>query len=163
MNIRIRKARNSDFDKIWEIFHPIVSAGDTYPYDPKINKTKARRIWLESPMATFVAEKNGIIIGTYYIKANQPSLGSHVCNCGYMVLRTARNEGVATAMCIHSQKIALKYGFKAMQFNLVVSTNKGAVKLWDKLGFKTIGKLPRAFNHAHRGYVDALVMYKWLK
>ena len=65
-------------------------------------------------------------------------------------------------MCKHSQKQARDLGYKAMQFNFVAETNEGAVRLWHKLAFETVGRLPRAFNHPSLGFVDALVMYKWL-
>ena len=158
----VRKAIAADFDSIWPIFHAIVSAGDTYTYARDTTKDLAFKLWMEMPRATFVAENNGQILGTYYIKTNQGGGGDHVCNCGYMASPADRGQGVATAMCEHSQRAALELGYKAMQFNFVVSTNEGAVKLWHKLGFATVGRLPKAFAHPDKGYVDALVMYKWL-
>ena len=65
-------------------------------------------------------------------------------------------------MCVHSQQEAISMGYRAMQFNLVAASNEGAVRLWTKLGFATVGRLPGAFAHPKLGYVDALVMYKWL-
>ena len=115
------------------------------------------------PRKTFVVEEGGKILGTYYIKSNQLGAGSHVCNCGYMVSAKARGKGLGTAMCEHSQEVALELGYKAMQFNCVVTSNQAAVRLWHKLGFETVGRLPKAFEHPSRGYVDALVMYKWLE
>ena len=159
----IREATEADFESIWPIFQAIVSAGETYVYAPDTGKEEAYKIWMEAPQATYVLLENGEVHGTYYLKANQPGLGSHVCNCGYMVAEEARGKGLATRMCEHSQKMALALGFKAMQFNLVVSTNEGAVRLWQKLGFEIVGRLPGAFYHKRHGYVDAFVMYKWLE
>jgi len=118
---------------------------------------------MELPRKTFVFEEGGTILGTYYIKTNHDGPGDHVCNCGYMVSAEARGRGVATIMCEHSQEVARALGYKAMQFNFVASTNEGAVRLWHDLGFETVGRLPKAFNHPTRGYVDALVMFKWLE
>lgn len=159
----IREAAEQDFEAIWPIFREIVAAGETYAYPRDTTKEEALEIWLHTPRQTFVAVADNQILGTYYIKTNQPGPGSHVCNCGYMVSAHARGKGVATAMCEHSQKIAVELGYKAMQFNFVAATNEGAVKLWHKLGFETVGCLPQAFNHPSKGYVDALVMYKWLQ
>lgn len=117
---------------------------------------------MESPKQTFVCEANGLVEGTYYIKTNHAGPGSHVCNCGYMVSANARGKGLASAMCQHSQQIALELGYKAMQYNLVASSNSGAIRLWKKHGFTEAGRLPGAFNHPELGYVDALVMFKWL-
>lgn len=163
MSLIIREAEEADFDSIWEIFQQIVARGETYPYKPDTDRKSAYRLWMEVPAKTFVAEAEHEILGTYYMKPNQPGLGSHVCNCGYMVHKDARGLGVATKMCEHSQEVARDLGFKAMQFNLVVSTNESAVRLWQKLGYEIIGCLPKAFDHMSLGLVDAYVMYKWLQ
>jgi L-amino acid N-acyltransferase YncA len=160
--MNIREATRDDFDAIWPIFHEIVKAGETYAYPTETTRDQAEKIWIEAPRKTFVIEEDGLVCGTYYLKTNQAGPGSHVCNCGYMVSSKARGKGLAAAMCEHSQTIARELGYKAMQFNFVASSNDGAVHLWTKLGFETVGRLPKAFNHPTRGFVDALVMYKWL-
>lgn len=160
MNIRI--ATGKDFNQIWPIFHEVVVAGDTYAFSSDTSKLEAQKIWLEQPQETFVVEANGKVLGSYFIKTNQAGPGKHVCNCGYMVSSNARGQGLATMMCEHSQNTAREMGYKAMQFNFVASSNEGAVRLWLKLGFEIIGNLPGAFNHPEEGFIDALVMYKWL-
>jgi len=160
--MNIREAKKQDWAAIWPIFHEIVKANETYAYDPETTFEQAKTIWLDKPRKTYVVEERGQILGTYYIKTNQAGPGSHVCNCGYMVSSTARGRGLATAMCEHSQTVALELAYKAMQFNFVASSNEEAVRLWSKLGFEIVGRLPKAFNHSDRGFVDALVMYKWL-
>ncbi len=159
----VREATAADFEAIWPIFHEIAFAGETYGYRRDISKEEARLLWMEKPRKTYVAEESDEILGTYYIKTNHDGPGAHVCNCGYMVSSAARGKGLATSMCEHSQTEALKLGYKAMQFNFVASSNAGAVRLWNKLGFETVGKLPNAFEHPGLGFVDALVMYKWLE
>ena len=160
--MNIRQANENDFDQIWPIFREIAAAGDTYAYPTDISEEDAKNVWLRLPRETYVFEEAGEILGTYYLKTNQAGPGEHVCNCGYMVSSAARGRGLATAMCEHSQRVARELGYKAMQFNFVAASNEGAVRLWNKLGFETVGRLPKAFNHPSRGYVDALVMYKWL-
>jgi L-amino acid N-acyltransferase YncA len=160
--MNIREASKEDFDAIWPIFNEVVSAGDTYGYRRDTTKEEAFHLWMEYPRKTYVAEEDGMILGTYYIKTNNEGPGAHVCNCGYMVSTAARGKGLATSMCEHSQQEALQLGYQAMQFNFVASSNEGAVRLWNKLGFETVGTLPSAFDHPERGLVDALVMYKWL-
>ncbi len=160
--LQIREASEVDFDKIWPIFRAIASAGDTYAYPKNVTRAEGRRLWLDTPRKTLVAEDDGEVLGTYYIKTNQAGPGAHVCNCGYMVATHAQGRGIATVMCKHSQALALELGYEAMQFNFVASTNEGAVRLWQKLGFTIAGRLPGAFKHPVQGNVDALVMYKWL-
>jgi L-amino acid N-acyltransferase YncA len=158
----IKKAQKEDFEEIWAIISGILKKGDTYPFAPETSKAEAFQIWMTYPKATYVAYSEGEMVGTYYIKPNQPGLGSHVCNAGYMVASKARGKGIGRAMCRHSLDEARQLGFKAMQFNLVVSTNESAVMLWQDLGFEIIGTLPKAFNHRQKGFVDAFVMYQWL-
>jgi len=160
--MNIREATTQDFEDIWPIFHEIVSAGETYAYDPQTTREDAFNIWMTQLHKTFVIEEADIVLGTYYLKRNQPGLGGHVCNCGYMVSTEARGRGLATSMCEHSQKMAIELGYRAMQFNLVVATNRGAIRLWEKLGFENAGRLPKAFMHSSEGLVDAVIMYKWL-
>lgn len=151
----IREASPENFDRIWPFFHEIVAAGESYPYPRETTKEEGRAFWFGGDKKAFVFEEGGEILGTYGIKPNMPGLGSHVCNCGYMVSAAARGRGVATALCEHSQRTAVVLGYKAMQFNLVVSTNEKAVRLWTKLGFETLARLPKAFQHPTLGYVDA--------
>ena len=160
--MNLREANTQDFDAIWPIFKSVAVAGDTYAYPRDITYDEALRQWMTVPRTTYVLEIDGKILGTYYIKTNQAGPGDHVCNCGFMVTDEARGQGVATAMCLHSQDVARSLGYKAMQFNFVASTNHSAVNLWHKLGFDTVGRLDRAFLHPTQGYVDAFIMYKWL-
>jgi RimJ/RimL family protein N-acetyltransferase len=159
----IRLIEQEDWPGVWRLLQSTFQAGDTYAFAPDSSEAEIYRVWVGLPAATFVARaSDGEIFGTYYIKPNQPGLGSHVCNCGYVVAPEAQRKGIATAMCEHSQREALAMGFRAMQFNLVVSTNDRAVRLWQRLGISVVGTLPRAFRHLQRGYVDALVIYKEL-
>ncbi len=162
--MEIRKYQESDWIIVWPIIEKVFRAGETYAYSPEITEEDAHKVWIEVPEETYVAiGSDNKIQGTYYIKPNQPGLGSHVCNCGYIVTENARGKGVASSMCEQSQEVAQKLGFRAMQYNLVVSTNEGAIRLWKKLGFQVIGNLPKAFKMKSVGYVDAFVMYKELK
>jgi ribosomal protein S18 acetylase RimI-like enzyme len=159
----IRRYRADDWSPVWPILRTTFASGDTYAYAPESTEAEVHLAWIEAPLATYVAhEDDGSIVGTYTLKPNQPGLGSHVCNCGYVVAERARGRGIAAAMCEHSQSEARALGFRAMQFNLVVSTNETAIRLWKKLGFAVVGTLPQAFHHRSLGYVDAYVMFKSL-
>ncbi len=159
--LKIKPFEEKNWSDIWPIIEPVFRAGETYAFSPDITEKEAYEVWVKTPSETYVAlDENNNILGTYYIKPNQPELGSHVCNCGYIVVENARGKGIASKMCKHSQHEAVAKGFRAMQFNLVVSTNEGAIHLWKKLGFDVIGILPKAFRHKKLGFIDALIMYK---
>ncbi|WP_414448924.1 N-acetyltransferase family protein [Burkholderia sp. 22PA0099] len=160
--ITIRPLTPDDFDRFWPTFQAIVEAQETYAFDPAITQEAARALWIDLPLHTFVAEEDGELLGSYYLKPNAVGPGRHVCNCGYMVAPAARGKGVAQRMCEHSLQVARDAGFLAMQFNSVVATNTVAVALWQKMGFEIVGTLPRAYRHRTLGLVDCHVMYRWL-
>ena len=145
------------------MLEPIVRAGETYTLPQEMSRQEALAYWFEPAHQVFIAEDNGSQVGTYFLRANQLGGGSHVANCGYVTAPWATGRGVARAMCTHSLERARDAGFKAMQFNFVVSTNDRAVRLWQSFGFEIVGRLPRAFQHPTRGLVDAYVMYRWLE
>lgn len=158
----IRPATAADAPAIWSIIGPTIRAGETYTLDPAMHEADALAYWLGADKETFVAEEDGAILGTYYLRTNQAGGGAHVANCGYMTAAAAAGRGVARAMCRHSLDRARARGFRAMQFNFVVSTNERAVRLWQSEGFAIVGRLPGAFAHPAHGFVDALVMFRAL-
>lgn len=160
--MRIRPATVDDSAAIWSMIGPTIRAGETYALDPEMSEADALAYWLGPDRETFVAEEDRTIIGTYYLRANQAGGGKHVCNSGYITSPAATGRGIARMMCEHSIHQARTRGFRAMQFNFVVSTNQRAIRLWQSLGFAEVGRLPQAFHHPAQGYVDALVMFRSL-
>ncbi len=158
--MRIRAATDSDRDAIWQILEPMIRAGETYPLARDMSRQQALDFWFSAEKEPFVCEENGQVLGTYFLRANQQGAGSHVANCGYVTSEAAQGKGIASAMCIHSLERARQRGFRAMQFNFVVSSNTRAVNLWSRLGFETVGRLPQVFEHPKLGFVDALVMFR---
>lgn len=156
----IRPATLSDAGAVWAILEPTIRAGESYALDRDMGEAEALAYWFGADRRVFVAAEDERILGTYYLRANQAGGGSHVCNCGYMTAPAATGRGVARAMGLHSIDQAKAQGFRAMQFNFVVSTNERAVKLWEWLGFAVVGRLPGAFDHPDHGFVDALVMHR---
>ncbi|HEY1856479.1 GNAT family N-acetyltransferase [Acidocella sp.] len=158
----IRPVTEADHDALWAILEPVIRAGETYPLPRDMSKAHALAYWTAPDHETFAAAEDTKLLGTYYLRANQTGNGAHVANCGYMTAPGATGRGIARAMCEHSLATARARGFAAMQFNLVVSTNERAVKLWTSMGFATLCRLPGAFRHPTHGDVDALLMFQKL-
>jgi len=157
--MQIRPATHADHDTIWNIFHEIVVAGDTYAFDPRMSREEAFAYWFRADTHTYVAETDARVVGTYILKPNQLGPGAHVANAAFMVASDAQGSGVGRRMAEHCLSEARQTGFRAMQFNFVVSTNTAAIHLWKQLGFKIVGTLPGAFRHPEKGYVDVYVMF----
>lgn len=157
--MKIRPATEADRDAIWKIFNEVVAAGDTYALDPRMSREDALAYWFAPGTHTYVAEADGRINGTYILRPNQSGGGSHVANAAFMVQASARGEGIGRAMAEQCLNEARRLGFRAMQFNFVISTNTTAIRLWRELGFQVVGNLPDAFRDPAKGYVDVYVMY----
>lgn len=161
--VAVREADpKSDCDAIGKMILPVIQAGETYPLPRDWTATQATEYWFAPPHRVYIAEIDGSSVGTYYLQPNQIAGGGHVANCGYITDGAATGRGVARAMCAHSLGTARSLGFRAMQFNLVISTNTRAAALWQSMGFEIVGTLPGAFHHPAEGDVDAYVMYQRL-
>jgi ribosomal protein S18 acetylase RimI-like enzyme len=159
---KVRQALASDADAMWRIFQAVIAGGDTYVFAPDTSRGVAIAYFMAPGVSSWVAEVDGQVLGMYKLIANYPDLGSHVANASFMVDPAAQGKGVGRAMGEHCLAQAKQAGYQAMQFNFVVSTNTAAVELWKKLGFSIVGTLPKTFNHARLGLVDAYVMHRFL-
>ncbi len=162
MTVSLSFRRATDADPLWAIIQPIIAAGDTYAFAPDTPKDEMLAFWFSPGVTAYVAEQKGEIVGTFFMKPNQPGLGSHVANAGYMVHPDHNGKGIGRQMGLFSLDEARRLGYRAMQFNIVVKTNERAVRLWQSLGFRIVGELPGAYRHARLGYVDAYVMHQSL-
>jgi ribosomal protein S18 acetylase RimI-like enzyme len=161
-SVTIRPATSADEAAIWRVIGPMIRAGETYPLPRDMSERDALTYWRQPAHEVFVAETQGEIAGTYYLRANQRGGGAHVANCGYVVAEQGFGRGVGRAMCLHSLDRARERGFKSMQFNFVIAKNERAVRLWQDCGFTIVGTLPDVFDHPRYGLVDALVMVRKL-
>ena len=161
--LQIRPYAAADWPAVWALLEPVFRAGETFPHDPAISEAEARVTWVEQSQVVMVAvNAAGAVVGTYYLRPNSLALGAHVANAGYVVAQHCRRQGIGSRLCQHSLQAARRLGFRAMQFNLVVSTNSAGIRCWQRNGFQVVGTLPAAFRHRQLGYVDALVMVQGL-
>jgi len=161
--VDIRRATDDDWPGIWPIWHEVVATGETYCWPPETDEPAARAAWmLPEPAQVFVATGAGGVVGTALLQPNQPGLGSHVANAAFMVDPSAHGHGLGRRLATYVLHQAREQGYRAMQFNAVVSTNAAALRLWDSLGFRVVGTVPEAFRHARAGLVDVHIMYRRL-
>jgi ribosomal protein S18 acetylase RimI-like enzyme len=158
----IRKAEEKDWSQIWLIIKAVIADGDTYVFEPDSSETEMMEYWLSSEKHNYVAVLEDEVVGTFWLRSNQPGLGSHVANAAYMVSPKFTGRGIGRQMAEFSFAEARRLGFIAMQFNFVVKSNEIAVNLWKNLGLEVIGEIPDAFRHREKGLTNALIMYRKL-
>jgi ribosomal protein S18 acetylase RimI-like enzyme len=161
-SLSARIATHEDEEALWGILEPMVREGGTYVFSLDKTKESMMGYWMGADKVTFVVEKEGLVVGTFYLKANQEGLGDHICNAGLVVSRDAEGQGVGRWMGEFAQAAAKSRGFLAMQFNFVIQSNQKAVHLWKSLGFSVIGEIPEAYRHPNLGLVSALIFHKKL-
>lgn len=158
----IRPPTAADYEAIWAILEPVIRAGETLSTPRDMTREAALSLWLAPDRTVRLLEEDGAVVGIFYVRANQTGGGAHVANAGYVTAQGATGRGVARRMCAASLDLARELGFRAMQFNFVVSSNERAVRLWRAMGFEVVGRLPAAFERPNGDYVDALVMFRGL-
>lgn len=161
----IRLARLEDFEEIYDIFCHVLDEGMTYSYTrEEMTPERSLAYWMTAPDThCYIADVHGRVAGIATIRRNRTGRAGHVANASFIVHPGFRKMGIATALGKHALRTAKKLGYKAMQFNFVVSTNKVAVILWQSLGFRVVGTLPKGFRHAKKGYVDVYIMHQFLQ
>jgi L-amino acid N-acyltransferase YncA len=168
--MKIRAATEADRDAIWKIFREVIVAGETYPINTDFGRNDALAYWFQPGAHAYVCEqqigsggaKEKQVVGAYTVHPNQSGGGAHVANAAFIVAKEVRGRGIGRVLGEHCLDEARRFGFRAMQFNFVISTNEAAVKLWQDLGMKIVGTLPAAFRHPEKGYVDVYVMFRSL-
>lgn len=159
--MNFRRYQEADWPALWPILQATFAAGDTYVFPRDMPEAAARQAWTAVPDEVWLAEdEQGRVLGSGYLKPNQPGQGRHIANAGFVVSEHARGQGVARQLAGHVVDRAKAQGFAGMQFNMVVSSNHAAVHLWQDMGFQIVGTLPGAFRHPRLGEVDAYVMFQ---
>jgi ribosomal protein S18 acetylase RimI-like enzyme len=168
---QIRKATEADKPAVWQIIKSVIASGDTYTFAPDTPEDVMIAFWFSPEKHVYVAVsespalaggQSDVILGTYWLKANQPGLGDHVGNGGYMVSPDAKGKGIGKLMAEHSIEEARRIGYDSIQFNFVVKSNTVAVNLWKSVGFEVIGEIPDAIRHSRDGLTNAYIMYRKL-
>lgn len=155
----IRAAHDDDWPLIYPFFSATVAAGETYAYPEGLSLEAARPLWMERPPGrTVVAVEGDAVVGSAKMGPNRPGRGSHVATASFMVDPDRRGHGVGRLLGQSVIDWAAGAGYHSIQFNAVVETNEAAVHLWQSLGFRIIGTVPEAFDHARVGLVGLHVM-----
>lgn len=161
-DLEFRPQLAADEDAVWSVLEAVVRSGEAFVNEPDASREQVLASWRVPDDGNFVAALDGRIVSAFYVKANSTGLSGHIANASFAVDPAARGHGVGRAVGEFALEEARRRGFEAMQFNAVVSSNEGAIALWESLGFEVVGRIPEAFRRRGETLVDTLVMYRLL-
>jgi GNAT superfamily N-acetyltransferase len=156
--VTVRPFEHADWGVVRAIVEEVAAEGETYCLPAGMTDDEARAFWL-SDAHTVVASVDGEVLGSAHMGPNRPAQGAHVGTASFMVSSAARGRGVGRALGEHAVAWHREHGFRAIQFNAVVESNVGAVRLWESLGFTIVGTVPGAFRRPSGEYVGLHVMH----
>jgi ribosomal protein S18 acetylase RimI-like enzyme len=156
VGLEIREAGAEDRDELFALFRLIVDEGTGFPQAAPVSEEDYEGVWGPAKTAVIVARMSGVLAGAYSLSPNFVGRAAHIANAGYMVHPAHRRQGVGRALVEHSFEEARRHGFDALMFNLVFESNP-ARRLYEQLGFKTIGRVPEAVDGE-----DAIVYWRSL-
>lgn len=162
--MRFRQIEAAEFPLIAPLMQTVLDGEDAFSL-PANASTQQQCEYFFSGLnnEVWLAETDeGEIAGAYCQRANQAGLGSHIANGSYLVNPKLNGRGIGTQLGEHSLKRAKAKGYRGIQFNFVVSTNRPAIALWQKLGFDIIGTIPGGYHYRQQRYVDAYIMFRSL-
>lgn len=154
----IREADHRDWASIYPFFSAIVEAGETYAYPDGLTSEEASALWMGQHRVV-VAVDGDTVVGSATMGPNRPGRGAHIATGSFMVDPDRHGQGIGRALGEHLVEWARETGHRGIQFNAVVETNVGAVRLWKSLGFEILTTVPGAFNHRVYGDVGLHVMF----
>ena len=149
----IRKAEEKDIKAITAIWNEIVREGNAFPQDKGLSEEEAYSFF-SSQSFTAVADDEGAIVGLYILHPNNVGRCGHIANASYAVTAGMRNRHIGRALVEPSLIKAGELGFRILQYNAVVRTNTSARKLYESLGFVSLGIIPGGFRMDDGHYED---------
>ncbi|HHW48783.1 MAG TPA: GNAT family N-acetyltransferase [Clostridiaceae bacterium] len=158
MKISIRKYNDSDIPSMVEIWNDVVRDANAFPQTEELTIDSAREFF-GSQTFTAVAVRGDEVLGLYILHPNNVGRCGHIANSSYAVRKNFRGNHIGEKLVMHSLKTAREHGFLIMQFNAVVSTNTAAIHLYEKIGFKRVGTIPRGFLNGNGNYEDIIIYY----
>lgn len=160
IDIIVRPFEKEDEAALYEIFQEVVDSGIQFPYESSSKEEFKHQFFSPDSQVFVCLSPTNELIGGFYLKGNYSGRSDHIANAAYMLKKSARGKGIGTQLVKASLQLAKERGFAAMQYNMVLSQNQIAVKLYHKLGFKIVGTIPNAVRNPDGSYQDGFVMYK---
>jgi GNAT superfamily N-acetyltransferase len=152
----------NDEKGLYEIFCNVVDSGSQFPYECNSIQEFHRQFLGPESRVYVCHSSNEVVVAGFYIRSNFSGRSNHIANAAYMVRDIYRSQGIGTLLIKASLHIAKDLGFHAMQFNMVLSENIHAIKLYQKLGFSIIGTIPKAIRKPEGSYQEGYIMYRTL-
>ena len=159
--MNIRAFTKQDISQMIAVWNEVVAAGKAFPQEEPLDEQTGLRFFGEQSFCG-VAEEDGQIAGLYILHPNNVGRCSHIANASYAVRAALRGRHIGERLVTHCLKKCAELGFRILQFNAVVCSNRGAIHLYEKLGFVQLGVIPGGFRNKDGVYEDIVPFYHTL-
>ena len=163
MTIRIREYKKEDVNEAVNIWNQVVEDGEAFPQMELLTE-KTGDEFFRGQSFTGIAydEDTGEIAGLYILHPNNIGRCGHICNASYAVKKGMRGQHIGEKLVTHCMQKGKELGFRILQFNAVVASNRYALRLYEKLGFIRLGTIPGGFLMKDGHYEDIILHYRVL-
>ena len=160
--ITVRKYEEKDVNAMNTVWNEVVRDGIAFPQEEELNEESGAGFFAEQSYCGVAEAENGEIAGLYILHPNNIGRCGHICNASYAVSSSHRGKHIGEHLVTDCLEQAKKLGFRVMQFNAVVETNKSARHLYEKLGFIQLGTIQGGFRMKDGHYENICPYYKEL-
>lgn len=160
MDIKIRQYTEKDVKETIAIWNEVVKEGIAFPQKETLTESTGDLFFKEQTFTGIAYdEEKKEIVGMYILHPNNIGRCGHICNASYAVRKDMRGLHIGEMLVKHCMKMGKESGFRILQFNAVVKSNAGALKLYEKLGFVRLGTIPKGFEMNDGHYEDIIPHY----
>ena len=158
--IEIRRYEKKDKNEAMAIWNAVVREGIAFPQDEELTDDTADTFFMsQSYTGIAIDSEANEIVGLYILHPNNVGRCGHICNTSYAVKEDCRGLHIGERLVKDSLRAGARLGFRILQFNAVVATNIHALHLYERLGFKQLGRIPQGFRMKDGHYEDIIPHY----
>ncbi len=159
MSIQVRKYSKNDVSDAISVWNEVVEAGNAFPQRESLDLKSGHKFFESQSFTGIAYDEDNKIVGLYILHPNNVGRCGHICNASYAVKSDMRGRHIGETLVTDCINKARELGFGILQFNAVVSTNVPALKLYKKLGFVQLGRIPNGFLMKDGKYEDIIPHY----
>lgn len=155
----VREYCTGDLEQMIAIWNEVVEEGTAFPQEDLLDGKSGEQFFSSQSYCGIAADDDGSVAGLYILHPNNIGRCGHICNASYAVSSSCRGQHIGEMLVKDCIRKAKAVGFGILQFNAVVETNIHARHLYERLGFRQLGVIPKGFRMKDGHYENICPYY----